>query len=119
MKLERSKNAARNVFFGTITKIYNILVPFLMRTALIYCLGMEYVGLNSLFVSILSVLNLAVLGVGSALVFSMYKPLAEDDAEKICALMRLYRIYYRIIVWQLGLAIFIIVQHSPRFCHIW
>lgn len=97
MKLERGKNAARNVVFGSITKIYNILVPFLMRTALIYCLGMEYVGLSSLFTSILSVLNLAELGVGSALVFSMYKPLAEDDTEKICALMRLYKIYYRII----------------------
>lgn len=104
MKLERSKNAARNVIFGSITKIYNILVPFLMRTALIYCLGMEYVGLNSLFTSILSVLNLAELGVGSALVFSMYKPLAEDDTEKICALMRLYKIYYRII----GLVILVV-----------
>lgn len=97
MKLERGKNAARNVVFGSITKVYNILMPFIMRTALIYWLGMEYVGLNSLFTSILSVLNLAELGVGSALVFSMYKPLAEDDTEKICALMRLYKIYYRII----------------------
>lgn len=104
MKLERGKNAARNVIFGSITKIYNILVPFLMRTALIYWLGMEYVGLNSLFSSILSVLNLAELGVGSALVFSMYKPLAEDDTEKICALMRLYKIYYRII----GLVILVV-----------
>lgn len=104
MKLERSKNTARNYIFGAITKIYNLLVPFLMRTALIYCLGMEYVGLNSLFTSVLSVLNLAELGVGSALVFSMYEPLANDDTEKICALMRLYKIYYRII----GLAILIL-----------
>lgn len=101
MKLERSKNTARNFIFGSITKIYSLLVPFLMRTALIYCLGMEYVGLNSLFTSILSVLSLAELGVGSALVFSMYEPLANDDTEKICALMRLYKIYYRVI----GLAI--------------
>ncbi len=97
MKLERSKNTARNFIFGSITKIYDLLIPFLMRTALIYCLGMEYVGLNSLFTSVLSVLNLAELGVGSALIFSMYEPLANDDTEKICALMRLYKIYYRII----------------------
>lgn len=97
MKFERGKNSARNLLFGVIAKIYNMLVPFLIRTAIIYILGMEYVGLNSLFTSILSVLNLAELGVGSALVFSMYKPLAEDDTEKICALMRLYKIYYRII----------------------
>ena len=44
---------------------------------MIYWLGMEYVGLNSLFTSILSVLNLAELGVGSAMTFSMYKPIAE------------------------------------------
>ena len=50
-----------------------------MRTAMIYWLGMEYVGLNSLFTSILSVLNLAELGVGSAMTFSMYKPIAEQD----------------------------------------
>jgi O-antigen/teichoic acid export membrane protein len=104
MKLERSKNTARNFIFGTITKLYNILVPFLMRTALIYCLGMQYVGLNSLFTSVLSVLNLAELGVGSALVFSMYEPLANDDREKICALMQLYKIYYRVI----GLVILVI-----------
>lgn len=97
MKLERSKNTARNVLFGFITRIYALFVPFLMRTALIYCLGMEYVGLNSLFSSVLSVLNLAELGVGSALIFSMYEPLANDDTEKICALMQLYKIYYRVI----------------------
>ena len=45
----RTKNAARNLFFGTITRIYNLIIPFLMRTAMIYWLGMEYVGLNSLF----------------------------------------------------------------------
>ena len=43
----RTKNAARNLFFGTITRIYNLIIPFLMRTAMIYWLGMEYVGLNT------------------------------------------------------------------------
>ena len=98
----RTKNAARNLFFGTITRIYNLIVPFLMRTAMIYWLGMEYVGLNSLFSSILSVLNLAELGVGSAMTFSMYKPIAEQDTTRICALMRLYKIYYRIVSGRFG-----------------
>ena len=65
MKLERSKNAARNMVFGTISRIYNLIVPFIMRTIMIYTLGMAYTGLNSLFTSVLSVLNLAELGVGS------------------------------------------------------
>lgn len=97
MKLERTKNATKNIFFGIILKIYQIIVPFLMRTAMIYALGIEYLGLNSLFISILQVLNLAELGVGTAMVFSMYKPIANDEKDKICALMKLYKIYYRII----------------------
>lgn len=97
MKIERTKNATRNMLFGSILKIYQIAVPFLMRTAMIYLLGIEYLGLNSLFTSILQVLNLAELGVGSAMIFSMYKPIAENDQIIICALMKLYRNYYRII----------------------
>lgn len=108
MKLERSKNSVRNIIFGTITRLYNLIVPFLMRTAIIYLLGMEYVGLNSLFASLLQVLNMAELGVGSALVFSMYEPIANDDTDKVCALMNLYKRYYRIIgliILVLGVAI--------------
>ncbi|MGN0395199.1 MAG: polysaccharide biosynthesis protein [Coprococcus sp.] len=96
-KIERTKNASRNIFFGVILKTYQILVPFLMRTAMIYLMGVQYLGLNSLFTSILQVLNLAELGVGSAMVYSMYKPIAEDDNTTICALMKLYRTYYRVI----------------------
>ena len=97
MKIERTKNAGRNIFFGIILKAYQILVPFIMRTAMIYIMGVQYLGLNSLFTSILQVLNLAELGVGSAMVYSMYKPIAEDDEVVICALMKLYKVYYNII----------------------
>ena len=97
MKIERAKNATRNVVFGFLLKIYTLIFPFIMRTAMIYWMGVEYLGLNSLFTSILQVLNLAELGVGSAMVFSMYKPIAADDDEEICALMKLYKIYYRVI----------------------
>lgn len=97
MKIERIKNTSRNMIYGTALQILKLGVPFLMRTAMIYLLGVEYLGLNSLFTSVLSVLNLAELGVGSAMVYSMYKPIAEDDTDKICALMLLYKKYYRII----------------------
>lgn len=96
-KIERTKNASRNILFGLILKVYQIVVPFLMRTAMIYLMGVEYLGLNSLFTSVLQVLNLVELGVGSAMVYSMYKPIAEDDEVTICALMKLYRTYYRVI----------------------
>lgn len=97
MKIERTKNAVRNITYGVILKLYQMILPFFMRTVMIYVMGVQYLGLNSLFTSILQVLNLAELGVGSAMVYSMYKPIAEDDDITICALMKLYRSYYRII----------------------
>ena len=103
-KIERTRNATRNLIYGMILKIYQILLPFIMRTVIIYTLGVQYLGLNSLFTSVLSVLNLVELGVGSAMVYSMYKPIAEDDEQIICALMRLYKIYY----YAIGLIIAII-----------
>jgi len=108
MKLERTKNAARNVVFGGLLRVYSMLVPFLMRTVILYQLGVDFLGLDSLFASILQVLNLAELGIGSVMVFSMYKPIAEDDTAAICALMNLYKKVYRVIglvVLTIGLGI--------------
>ena len=102
MKIQRTKNAARNVVFGVLYKSYITIVPFFIRTAIIYFLGVQYLGLNGIFASILNVLNLAELGVGEAMVFSMYKPIAEDDAPTISALMNLYRKYYRLIGLVIG-----------------
>lgn len=72
-------------------------MPFLMRTAFMYFMSLEYLGLNSLFGSVLFVLNLAELGVGSAMVYSMYQPIIDGNTAEICALVRLYRKYYRVI----------------------
>ena len=101
MKLERTKNAARNIVFDGTLEMVNMLFPFVIRSVMLHYLGTEYLGLNGLFKSLLTFLNLAELGVGSAMVFSMYKPIAEDDTESICALLRLYRTLYRLI----GLAV--------------
>ena len=114
MKIERTKNATRNIIFGWIVKIYQIFVPFLLRTAMIYFMGIEYVGLNSLFTSVLQVLNLAELGVGSAMVYSMYKPIAENDTNTICALMKLYKTYYHIIGLVIAVIGVILTPFIPR-----
>ena len=108
MKIQRTKNAARNIVFDGLSRLVSVLIPFLMRSVMLRCLGVEYLGLNGLFRSLLAFLNLAELGVGSAMVFSMYKPIAEDDADTICALMRLYRRFYRAIglfIAAVGLAL--------------
>lgn len=114
MAQSRIVNASRNIVFGIMLKAYQILLPFVIRTVMIYYLGMEYVGLNSLFTSILSVLNLAELGVGSAMVFSMYEPIAKNDTITICALMKLYKLYYRIIGLVILVAGLIILPFIPK-----
>ena len=85
-----------------------------MRTAMIYLMGVQYLGLNSLFTSALQVLNLAELGVGSAMVFSMYKPIAENDNTTICALMKLYRTYYRVIGLVIAVVGCALIPFIPR-----
>ena len=114
MRIERTKNAGRNIFFGIILKTYQIIIPFVVRTVMIYYLGVQYLGLNSLFSSVLQVLNLAELGVGSAMVYSMYKPIAENDERTICALMRLYKIYYRIIGLVVAVSGGLLTPFIPR-----
>ena len=97
MKIERTKNAARNIVFDGGLKMFNLAMPLIMRRIILYYLGVKYLGLSGLFTSILSFLNLAELGVGGAMIFSMYKPIAEDDQEMLNALLNLYKRAYRII----------------------
>ena len=94
---DRVNNALRNTKWGVFQKTTNLLFPFIVRSVLIHILGAEYSGLNGLFVSILSVLNLTELGFSNAIIFSMYKPAAEDNIEKMCALLNLYKRIYRIV----------------------
>lgn len=93
----RTENAKANIISGIISKMVFMLLPFITRTCIIYYLGTMYLGLNSLFSSILQLLSLAELGFGEALVYSMYAPLAQNNHEKVRALLNLYRKIYRII----------------------
>ena len=114
MKLERTKNAARNIVFDGTLEMVNMLFPFVIRSVMLHYLGTEYLGLNGLFKSLLTFLNLAELGVGSAMVFSMYKPIAEDDTPAICALLRLYRTLYRIIGLAIAAVGLILIPVLPK-----
>lgn len=90
-------NVVRNVFWGFGAKIMNIFLPFLTRTILLRQMGIEFAGASGLFTSVLNVLNITELGFGSALVYAMYKPMADNDTEEICKLLNYYRKCYRII----------------------
>lgn len=97
MKSSRVKNSLRNSFWGLIQKVVLMVGPFVVRTVLIYVLSAEYSGLNSLFASILQILSLSELGFSNAIVYSMYKPIAEDDYPTISALLNYFKKVYRII----------------------
>ncbi len=100
----RSKNVIRNFKSGLLNRAVQIIFPFVIRSLIIQILGADYLGLDSLFVSILQVLNLAELGFSSAITYSMYKPIVDGDEKTICALLNLYKKIYRII----GIVILII-----------
>lgn len=93
----RTKNSVVNSIWSVLSRMVALVFPFIARTVIIQVLGIEYLGLGSLFNSVLRILNMAELGVGSAIVFSMYKPVAENDTDLICALMNLYKRVYRLI----------------------
>ena len=102
--MSRTNNSINNSIWGIFSKIATIIMPFLVRAVIIQKLGVEYLGLNSLFTSIISVLNLTELGIGSAIVYHMYKPIANNDSNAVSALLKLYKYIYRII----GLVIVVI-----------
>lgn len=115
--MSRTKNVGRNVYWGLINKAVSIVLPFIVRTVILYKLGTEYLGLSGLFVSILSVLSLTELGFGSALIYNMYEPMAIGDVKKVNALLNLYRRCYRyigIIILLIGL---LLVPFLKYFIH--
>ena len=98
----------KNIFWGYVSSIVTILLSFITRTAFIYTIGSEYLGINGLFTSVLGVLSFTELGIGAAINFSLYKPVAEGNREKIKSLMQLYKVAYRwiaVIVFILGLCL--------------
>ena len=101
--MDRTNKVIRNMKWGIVQRFVAIILPFVVRTILIYSLSAKYAGLSGLFSSILSILSLAELGVSNAIVFGMYKPIADDDKEKVCALLYVYRRAY----FFIGTAIFL------------
>lgn len=104
MENTRTKKALLNAVTGSAMQILNVVLGFVSRTIFIYLLNSDYLGVNSLYTNILTVLSFAELGIGSAIVFSLYQPIAEKDKAKIQALMKLYKKAY----WTIGVVIFVL-----------
>lgn len=112
-QLDFSKNTIQGTFWGILNRFVAVFLPFVVRTIIIRELGAEYAGLSSLFTSILQVLSLAELGFASAMVYEMYKPIAENNLDGISALLNYYRKVYIIIgfiVVALGICVVPVIR---------
>lgn len=95
--MSRLKYTGKNIVYGYISSITTILLKFILRTIFIGILGATYLGVNGLFTNVLGVLSFAELGFGVAMNFALYKPVAEENIEKIKSLLLFYKRVYRII----------------------
>lgn len=121
MSKSRTENVVRNMKVGMLVQIMQIILNFVSRTIFIKILGSEYLGVNGLFSNILKVLSFAELGIGNAIIFSMYKPIAQEDTAKINSLMKLYKKAYHaigIVILIGGLAVIpfldFIIKDAPN-----
>lgn len=106
--MSRVNQAAKNIFFGYISNFIILIMGFLQKTVFIMVLDRTLLGVNGLYTDILSVLSLAELGIGSALNYSLYKPVAEQNQEKIKSYMQLYKKAYlsiAAVITVIGLAV--------------
>lgn len=104
----RSIKSMRNMLISVFSNFVVAIVGFVAQKIFIGTLGDEYLGINGLLSNIISMLAIAELGIGSAIIYNMYKPIAENDKEVIKSLLQFYKKSYRIIavvVLTIGLLI--------------
>lgn len=113
----RVKNSVINISVGLGNQIIITSLSFISRTVFIRTLGVEYLGINGLITNILAMLALVEAGIGASIMYSLYKPVAENDQNKINVLMKLYRNAYMIIaliVLLLGLSIMPFLEYFVK-----
>lgn len=90
----RTEYSAKNTTVSVICRILAIIMGYVLRIVFTHQLSSTYVGINGLFVDIIQVLSLSEMGVGTAITFALYQPVADGDIEKQKSLMRLFRHFY-------------------------
>ena len=100
----RTYNSIKNMIFSVISNGLTIIIGFIVQKVFLDMLGTEYLGINSLYSNIISMLAIADLGIGTAIIYNLYEPVAHNKKENIKSLMNFYKKTYRII----SLIIFVI-----------
>ncbi len=107
-KRSRTEYSLINMFTGFVGYGLNTVIGFICRIIFVRTLSADYLGVSGLFTNILSVLSLAELGISSAIIYALYKPIAENDEQKIASIMCFYRKAYAgigIVVGIIGICI--------------
>ena len=90
----RTRKSAKNVLVMLLTQFLTLALAFTSRTVFIKTLGAEYLGLNGLFSSILDAISIAEMGIGTAISYALYKPIADGNTEQVKSLLAFYRKCY-------------------------
>ncbi len=121
----RTEYSARNTTVAVIARVTAIVMGFVARVVFTHTLTEDYVGINGLFTDILNVLALSELGVGTAVTYALYKPIAKKDIEKQKSLMKLYKSFYRVVavvILVAGLLVIpfmdILIKDQPKVEHL-
>lgn len=80
--MNRTDKSIKNLVFALIAQGVTVILSFIIRTEMIRSLGIVSVSINGLFTDVIATLSLAELGIGSAIVYNLYKPLAEGDKRR-------------------------------------
>ncbi len=97
-KITRTEYSVRNTSVGMISSVAAMLIGYVLRVVFTHTMSESYVGLNGLFTDIVSILSFSELGIGTAIMYALYRPVAEGDIEKQKSLMKLLRNFYMIVV---------------------
>lgn len=102
----RTKNAFLNISFGYIAQIGIMILTFVSRRIFLQFLSADYLGINGLYSNILTILSLPELGLDTAVVYSLYKPVAERDNKTIASLLAFFKKIYGVLsvcIFAIGL----------------
>ena len=114
-KKSRKRNALLLSGMGILNQLISNIAAFIYRTVFIYWLSVEYLGINGLFTNIIQIFSLAELGIGSVIIFRLYKPIKEDNIEQTAALMHFYKCFYQLMA---GLILVVGIALAPFLPHI-
>ncbi len=114
LTMGRKVASMKNFIWSNVRTLVFTLMRFVVRTVFIKQLGETYLGVEGLFSNILGFLSLAELGISSAISFSLYKPLSENDTPKIQALMNFYKRAYRYVAGVVAVIGVVLIPFIPK-----